>query len=92
VSSLHQHVEDYLRVRRALGFKLAAHGPLLNDFVDDLNRSGTSTLTIAAAVAWATKPQGVQPYRWRQRLSVIRGFACYLHALDPTHRSRPLTC
>ena len=83
MNPLHQRVEDYLTVRRALGFKLAAHGPLLEDFIDDLDRAGASMLTTDAALAWAIKPQGVQRYRWKQRLSVIRGFAIYMHALDP---------
>lgn len=87
--TLHQRVEDYLAVRRAMGFKLVAHGNLLHDFVDHLDRSGASALTVEAALAWATKPQGVQPYRWKQRLTVIRRFAIYLHALDPTTEVPP---
>ncbi|MGB3187063.1 MAG: tyrosine-type recombinase/integrase [Ornithinimicrobium sp.] len=79
---LRQRVEDYLALRRALGYKLEAHGPLLLDFVEDLEQAGTSTITIEAALAWAMKPQRVAPYRWKQRLTVIRGFARYLSALD----------
>jgi len=89
MSQLRQHVADYLRVRRALGYKLEEHEPLLNEFVDDLERAGTSTVTIEAALACAMKPQGVQPYRWKQRLTVIRGFARYLHALDPATQVPP---
>ncbi|HBX10521.1 MAG: tyrosine-type recombinase/integrase [Candidatus Microthrix subdominans] len=89
MNSLYQQVEDYLSVRRALGFKLVAHGNLLVDFVDQLDQTGTSALTIEAALAWATKPQGVQPYRWKQRLTVIRGFAIYLNALDPATEVPP---
>lgn len=76
-------------MRRALGFKLVAHGKLLADFVDHLDHIGESTLTTDAALAWSIKPQGVQPYRWKQRLSVIRGFAIYLHALDPATEVPP---
>lgn len=89
MNALYQRVEDYLSVRRALGFKLDAHEKLLADFVDDLDRVGASTVTIDAALAWAIKPQGVNPYRWRQRLSVIRGFAIYLHAIDPATEVPP---
>ena len=89
MNPLHQWAEDYLTVRRALGFKLASHGRLLEDFVDHLDQTGASSLTTEAALAWAIKPQGVQPYRWKQRLSVIRGFAVYLHALDPTTEVPP---
>ncbi len=89
MNPLHRHVEDYLRVRRALGFKLTGYDNLLKGFVDHLDQAPASTLTVEAALAWAIKPQGVQPYRWKQRLSVIRGFAVYLHALDPATEVPP---
>ena len=80
---LRANVEEYLRIRRALGFKLEDHGRLLSAFIDHLERIGASTPTVEAALQWATAPQGVQPFRWKQRLSVVRGFARYLHGLDP---------
>ncbi len=89
MNPLHQRVEDYLTVRRALGFKLVAHGKLLADFVNHLDHIGESTLTTDAALEWSMKPQDVQPYRWKQRLSVIRGFAIYLHTLDPATEVPP---
>lgn len=89
MSALHQRVEDYLTLRRALGFKLEDHGRLLPDFVDYLDRADLSTVTIEAAVAWAVQPQGCQRYRWKQRLSVVRGFARHLQALDPSAQVPP---
>lgn len=89
MTGLHQHVEDYLAVRRALGFKLEDHGRLLPNFVGYLERAGAVTVTVEAALAWATQPQGVQPYRWKQRLTVVRGFARYLHTLDPATQVPP---
>ncbi|MDP3950822.1 tyrosine-type recombinase/integrase [Microbacterium sp.] len=89
MSLLRQRVENYLTVRRALGFKLVDHGRLLPDFVDYLDRVGAPTVTTEAALSWATKPQGVQPYRWKQRLSVVRGFAEYLSAFDPATQVPP---
>jgi len=80
---LRANVEEYLRIRRALGFQLDDHGRLLSAFIDHLERIGASTPTVDAALQWATAPQGVQPCRWKQRLSVVRGFARYLHGLDP---------
>lgn len=89
MSSLGDALEQYLAVRRALGFKLREHGNLLADFVQELERAGAATVTCELAVAWATKPAGVQPYRHKARLSVVRGFARYLHALDPSHEVPP---
>jgi len=34
MSELRCHAEDYLRLRRSLGFKLRLHGPLLAQFMD----------------------------------------------------------
>ena len=91
-AELRARVEDYLRIRRALGFKLEDHGRMLPAFVSYLEHTGASTFTVEAALGWATQPLGVQPYRWKQRLSVVRGFARYLHALDPRCRCRRATC
>lgn len=83
MSRLQQAAADYLAVRRALGFKLRGHDRLLADFVDHLEGSGATTVTVHAAVAWATAPAEVSAVRWSQRLSVVRGFARHLQCLDP---------
>jgi integrase/recombinase XerD len=83
MSTLRDAIADYLKLRRALGFKLAGHGRLLTSFADYLDQAEIPTITTAAAVAFATQPQGVQPIRWTARLCVIRGFARYLSTLDP---------
>jgi len=83
MSDLRQAVADYLAIRHALGFQLRGYDRLLADLVDDLERAGASTLSTELAVAWATKPAGAQPFRWKMRLSVARGFARYLQTLDP---------
>ena len=80
--TLHEHVIDYLALRRALGFKLERVGLLLDQFVDYLDE--LDTFTIADAVTWATLPAGGSPAWHASRLSAVRGFALYLHALDPT--------
>lgn len=73
---------EYLAIRRALGFTLRGHDRLLEDFVAFLTDAGASTITTAAAAWWATRPAGLQPVRYAQRLCVIRGFAAYLHTFD----------
>ena len=83
MSDLRQAVTDYLAIRRALGFQLRGYDRLLGDLVDDLQRAEASTLTIERAVAWACKPAGAQPFRWKTRLSIARGFARYLQTIDP---------
>ena len=89
VSPLRGALADYLAVRRALGFKLVHHQRLLGQFVDYLEREGAALVSVEQAVAWATSPSGVSPSWWADRLSIVRGFAAYLHLLDPAHQVPP---
>jgi integrase/recombinase XerD len=84
VTGLRQAAEEYLAIRRALGFQLVNQGRLLMEFVDYLEHAETTRLTTTMAVAWARQPAQADPSWWGQRLSVVRGFAQHLHAIDPT--------
>ena len=80
---------DYLALRRALGFKLANAARLLGQFVDYLDGHGVDAPTTDHALAWATLPADAST-AWRAiRLSVVRGFAAYLHGIDPTVQVPP---
>jgi len=82
--SLRSALEDYLRLRRALGFKLKSAGRLLGQFVDYLEARGIETITTDDALSWASLPEEASAH-WRAiRLSVARGFAAYLHGIDAT--------
>ena len=75
---------DYLALRRALGFKLANAGRLLDQFIEYLNECGAGTPTTDHVLSWANLPASGSR-NWRAiRLSVVRGFAIYLHSLDAT--------
>src|SRR6266566_1543816 len=75
---------DYLSLRRALGFQLASAGRLLEQFVGYLEAHSMDTVTTEHALAWAGQPAAASVH-WRAiRLSVVRGFAAYLHSLDPS--------
>lgn len=81
--------DEYLAIRRALGFKLVLQGYLLNQFVGYMEDADATHLTTSLAVAWAKQPAEADPCWWGQRLSVVRGFAQHLHAIDPTHEVPP---
>jgi integrase/recombinase XerD len=82
--SLRDALGDYLALRRALGFKLANAGRLLGQFVHYLDEHGTGIPTTDHALTWANLPASTSG-NWRAiRLSVVRGFALYLHSLDAT--------
>lgn len=84
MSALYQAVDDYISVRRSLGFKLEDYPWMLYDFVGYLEAAGASTITAELAVAWAQLPgEGAHPSYLGKRLCVVRGFARHLAAFDP---------
>jgi integrase len=89
VSELHRHLEYYLRLRRALGFKLAFPGQVLPSLIGYLEAAGAATVTAELAIAWAGLPRGVLPITWAQRLGAARGFARYLKTIDPAAEVPP---
>ena len=82
---LRQELADYLALRRALGYRMARPEKLLNQFLDYLAHHGASRITVATALDWARLPANGLSNWWAYRLSAVRGFATYLHALDPMH-------
>jgi integrase/recombinase XerD len=89
VSALDDHVADYLRLRRQLGFKLERAGRLLPQLVAFLEAAGASTVTRELAIAWARLPAGARPTHWAARLNIARGFAAYLQTIDPATEVPP---
>jgi len=89
MSELSRHVEDYLRLRRALGFKLERAGRVLPQLVGYLEAAGAATVTTNLAIAWARLPEHARPNHWAQRLAIARGFARYLHTIDPATEVPP---
>jgi integrase len=89
MTSLAEHAEDYLRLRRALGFKLEHYGDCLANFAAYVDAAGTGTVTCELAVSWAWLPSRIKPITASYRISWVRGFARYLHAIDPAHEVPP---
>ncbi len=87
MNALATAADDYLAARRAVGYKLDETGRVLTGFVAHLDSIGAVTITVTAAVAWASNPPGRSNIA--QRLSMIRGFARYLQALEPAHEIPP---
>ena len=83
MSTLAAEADDYLRVRRALGYKLERQGRQLAQFVAYLDGVGATTVTIEHAIGWATLPAGATGGYWSDRLSVVRQFARHLQTIDP---------
>ena len=86
---LRDSLEDYLALRRALGFRLKTAGRLLGQFVGYLEDRGAGTITTEDALAWAVLPPGASPAWQAIRLAAVRGFAAYLHGTDPSVQVPP---
>ncbi|MGH8991391.1 MAG: tyrosine-type recombinase/integrase [Acidimicrobiia bacterium] len=82
MSTLDDRLEDYLALRRSLGYKLERAGNLLAQFVAYCDAAGAETVTLDLARAWATLPEDGSDYWFAFRLSVVRGFARYLVLVD----------
>jgi len=86
---LRQGLADYLALRRALGYRLARPEKLLGQFLGYLDDAGADTVTVAHALGWARLPAGGAVSWWAYRLSVVRGFATYLHTVNPATEVPP---
>jgi integrase/recombinase XerD len=82
MSTLRSALEDYLTLRRSLGYKLDRAGRLLAQFVAHCEAAGAETVTIELALGWATLPEDAGGSWLAQRLSVVRGFARHLAFVD----------
>ena len=76
-------VQQYLAVRRQLGFALGIAGKQLltfGRFADESGHSGPVTLELA--VRWAQASRRATPLTWARRLEVLRPFAKYRSQFD----------
>lgn len=89
MSALADAVAEYLTVRRAMGHKLERAEELLSQFVAHLDAVGAVTITVDEALAWATTPAGAGRAWMGIRLGVVRSFAAWLQARDPSTEVPP---
>ncbi len=91
MSGLAEIAQDYLRLRRSLGHKLAGAGRLLPRFVAFLDAAGAPTVTTELALAWAQQPDAKPgSYVHGQRMTIARGFARHLAGIDSRTEIPPL--
>jgi integrase/recombinase XerD len=83
MTPLADSIQDYLALRRSLGFKLRDAGARLTEFASFMALRQADHITTALALEWAQQPQQCQPANWAQRLGHVRGFARHHRASDP---------
>jgi len=82
MKTLKEGIQDYLSLRRSLGFKLKKHSRFLREFALFLEQEDAGRITTRLALQWATQPEHIKQAEWAARLSVVRGFARYWSATD----------
>ncbi len=78
MKTLRRTLEEYLALRRNLGFKLRSDGAHLTNFVLSMEMS-TPHITTRVALEWALKTPGRQASK---RLTIVPEFAKYAAAFD----------
>lgn len=90
MSTIRERPEDYLAMRRSLGFELTTFGQKLLSFIDYLDAHEMSVLTAEAALSWAAStPRSADQAHWSRRLMVAL-FARRLAVLDPRTEIPPV--
>ena len=89
MNTLRQAAQEYLTMRRSLGYKLQEAGKRLLDFVTFMEQRRASYITQSLALAWAKQPLDVQPSEWACRLTCVRSFARHRSATDPRTQIPP---
>ncbi len=82
MSKLRETSEQYLQLRRELGYQLRGPARLLRSFVTFAEGKGATHITTDLALRWAQQPPGAQSATWASRLGVVRRFAVWLSASD----------
>ncbi len=90
MSPVAKAVEEYLALRRALGFELRRSAAMLRSFARYLEQQGALHVSTELALRWAKQPTAAQPAHWASRLGAVRRFAQYLSASDPRTEIPPV--
>jgi integrase/recombinase XerD len=84
MTSLREHADQYLAMRRALGFKLESFGTGLYSFIAFAEAASIVTVTEQAALDWAIDAsRSSDQVIWSRRLMIVRSFTRHLAVLEP---------
>jgi len=83
MNTLREALQDYLALRRGMGFKMDDPGVVLPRFVAFMEEHQALHITTRLALEWVQQFKTVQRARQAQLLGYIRGFARFRSATDP---------
>jgi len=82
VSALREAIQQYLSLRRSLGFKLIKVESTLRSFVAFAERDAASHITTDLALRWVKLSTAKEPATLADRLNIVRRFAIWRSAAD----------
>lgn len=82
MSTLREAMQQYLSLRRSLGFKLIKVGSVLESFVAFAEKEGAFHVTTDLALRWVKQSTAKEPATLADRFNIVRRFAIWRSAVD----------
>ncbi len=82
MTKLSQHLDDYLTMRRSLGYGLALSGRVLRCFTAFADDEGMDHITVDLFLRWKAAFGAASSNTWSSRLGMVRAFASWLQGHD----------
>jgi len=82
MTTLSQRLNDYLSVRRSLGYDLSFSGRVLRGFAAFADREGADHITVDLFLRWKNAFGAANNNTWSARLCMVRVFAGWLQGHD----------
>lgn len=79
---LSQRLDEYLSVRRSLGYDLPFSGRVLRGFAAFADQEGADHITVDLFLRWKDAFGAASNNTWSTRLGMVRGFAGWMQAYD----------
>src|SRR5271155_3634532 len=76
-------LQQYIAMRRSLGFDLLFAERVLRKFAEFADREGADHITVDLFLGWKKHYGSANSYTWSRRLSMVRVFAGWLQGFDP---------
>jgi integrase/recombinase XerD len=82
MTTLSRRLDDYLAVRRSLGYDLSFSGRVLRGFTAFADREGADHITVNLFLRWKDAFGAANNNTWSARLGMVRVFASWLQGHD----------
>ncbi|MCB2181242.1 MAG: tyrosine-type recombinase/integrase [Desulfobulbaceae bacterium] len=90
MTSLTTHLENYLNVRRNLGYDLSTAERVLRRFTCFVDDQGADHITVDMFLRWKEQFGSANNNTWSRRLGMVRLFAAWLQGIDPRNEVPPV--